>query len=194
MKEVYTLEDHLKYNSEDTKRIVLKVFPHIQKFYDLEDVKQHMYERFHKNRTVQRWDCDKPAKYSTYMYRCISNFILSYYPKKPSYANRLISDSISLETPVAVDSSMTIGDTIADKEVKQDMLLDLPHIRTSLAKASNKRQKRKVALDELFEFYLKGYTDTEISRAKNITVAGVGCAKRDLRKVMVNIGVTSLCY
>lgn len=90
------LGDFVRLNDKDVEKIIFKVYPKINMFHDIEDVKQHLYLSFVRLKTIEKWDLSKGGSFSTYIYRCISNFLASYYRKQKREKTKF-KECISLE-------------------------------------------------------------------------------------------------
>jgi DNA-directed RNA polymerase specialized sigma24 family protein len=180
MKTVYSVEDFFKYNHQDLLNIMQKSNKMIFINHDHQDITQHFYLHAHRTQCIQRWDENKTASFSTYMFRCISNFIRSYYykPKKEIRAfKECLSLSNSLDGQEGQASFMERVIDPVDHEGQSDLKLDMIKFDKYLKSLS--LSKRKLTLHNLLQFYIQGYTDMDIHReVSNITVAGIGVQKR----------------
>lgn len=182
---VKTLADFVKYNDKDLTRIIYKCFPKSKwKNYEMEDVKQDCLYRFARVNTVERWDPEKAACFSTYMFRCIHNFIHSYYLNDSS-REHVVHNSISLdrdrgEEGNPVDLHHYLEGT--NYNSISDLGLHLSGIHKLLVEHDKIDIPRSIKLSSLLEKICEGKKDQEIADEIGITCAGIGGAKRTLLK------------
>lgn len=188
MKTVTTLADYVKHNDTDTRKIVRRVYPQIENFHDLDDVIQNMYVRFEVANTVGRWDPNNTAKFSTWMYTCISNFIGAYY-RKASVNEHGRRNTLSLDWNVGGSDTkgnytsfaeiLDVGDSNLD-----DFFINLKQIRVLLKEFDKVSANPKISSVKLLDYYLKDWTDSEIADAVGMTCAGIGASKKVLRTLV----------
>ena len=94
MKMVRNVTDFYIHNDKDICNFIRKFFPKVLEYYDIEDIKNEIYERLHRKEYVQKyaplyigvdienntWEIKRSkAKFSTYIYTFVKNYVWSYY-------------------------------------------------------------------------------------------------------------------
>jgi len=96
MKLVRNVTDFYLNNDKDISNFIKKFYPAVLDYYDIEDIKNEIYERLHRKQYIQKyaplyigidtknnsWEVKRAkAKFSTYIYTFVKNYVWSYYNK-----------------------------------------------------------------------------------------------------------------
>ena len=187
MKTVYNVEDFVKYNDIDARRIIKKVFPKVEDRYNMEDIVQHLYLTFFRLKTIERWDPNATASFSTWIYKCISNFLASYYlhvTKKEKDRTSTLSLDFEMADRRGSARKVTLHDFVGAEDPYMNYSLYVTQISKLLKRYTACDIKRTVPYYDQFKYYCNGHSDSDISEAFNLTIAGVGNNKRNLRKLI----------
>lgn len=119
---------------------------------------------------INRWD--EKRKFDTFLYSCLLNKFKSEMTKRNRQKRLADKMAISLETQICDDSSMTIGETIADRRIKS--FDDVDDIFNDCEKKYSKKSleylKRLSYLQkEVLRFTIAGYSVKEIKEKLHIT-------------------------
>lgn len=119
---------------------------------------------------INRWD--EKRKFDTFLYSCLLNKFKSEMTKRNTQKRLADKMAISLETQICDDSSMTIGETIADRRIKS--FDDVDDIFNDCEKKYSKKSleylKRLSYLQkEVLRFTIAGYSVKEIKEKLHIT-------------------------
>jgi len=181
MKMVDNLEDFVKYNDGDIRAFIHSKYKNALLVNEMDDICQGFYMRLAISDAVAKFDLSFNVKFSTYIYKCLYNYILAYEIHETG-SKRIIRNSKSLDYEID-ETGHTIHDIFEDENQIIDSGEDrvyLDQINDALSQLTYR--KRKVSSYMLFNYYREGYTDTEIAPLVDMTIAGVGSAKKILRR------------
>ena len=190
MKQVATLEEFAKVNHKEVTYIVKKFLrksPHL----DQDDAIQEVYLQMARRSIVERYDSSFGASFSTWVYGCIKNFLVSVVisPRKRDLFtyHALSLDGLFANSEGKGGSLLETLDTGVNDT--SDIRVRLKKYREVLLEYSISCEPRRRFLNSyhLFEFYQRGYNDSEIAKSVGCTAAGVGASKRTLRKILNGI-------
>jgi DNA-directed RNA polymerase specialized sigma24 family protein len=278
MKISRNLEEFYKLNDKDVNKLLHKHFKNILNRFNIEDIKNEIYERLLSKKYIENYRPFKifidtknniwefktaEAKFSTYIFTFMKNYILAYYGNRKNYEDWISLDEYcdrgvslnqnknfkKIKIPSEtydlseVDFSIDADDLLKKLEKKtkdkgtiiceNDLELSISKYLENYGKEGCEEEKiiacisektnnpekeikktisylleKKFLKDEvdtngkniyflndpdrrslynLFRYYLEGYKDKEISEKFNMTVAGVGALKRNLRKEIQNL-------
>jgi len=190
MKVARNVQEFYEYNDLDLTKIMAKDFFNIMERHSLEDIKNEIYEKLLKKTYIQdyrpfrfyideenrEWHVKKgEAKFSTYMYIFIKNYILAYYGKRKPYEN-LVSltgyddsgyNNTCERKIVFKDEGVTR--TNPDFMIEMERVMDRLEIKT-------KAKGTLICESEL-----------ELSIAKCVDNYGVdGCSEKELKSLLFN--------
>lgn len=185
MIECNTLEDFIRLNHTDVLKLFYVKFKNIlREDFTLEDCTQSFYLHLSKTKAVEKYDPNNEwgAKFSTYMFRIMSNFSFLIHggKHKKQYSATCSLDEI-------VFSNLTRMASIPSEEISENSNLsfDLKQIYHKLVEYDEtQKYAAKIKFSDLFKLYESGLTDSEISKKYEISTAAVGARKRILRQLV----------
>lgn len=184
MIECRSIDEFVRFNDDDVRRIIISNFKnvlHARHDLSLEDILQSFYLHITRSKAVEKFDKNYGVKFSTYMFRCIHNYMCAFQVKiKRRDRNFLAMDSLDEK----LDGHFSPHELIPDEEVGLS-LFDIEAVRNEIVRLEKKYPfPAKIKLSELYEHYCEGYTDVEIGKKFKISSAGVGARKRSLQKIV----------
>lgn len=192
MKVVRNVTDFYLNNDRDVSNFINKFYSTVLKYYDIEDIKAEIYERLYKKHYVENyaplyigvdpedgfWEVKRAkAKFSTYIYTFVRNYVCSYY-------NKIKPDELHTSLDAYNDSGY--DETSHNKIKMLESVLDhfTPTIGSDLKiELLNKLEKLKgnnkgtLVLDKGIDINVAKLLDS---------LGGKGCDKDSLIKVMSN--------
>lgn len=160
----------------DVKKIIHKKFANILGDGDITEVTNTFYLKMLESKTIEKFDPKFNVKFSTYIYTCLHNFMLSGY--KLPLNRQMEKENLSLD--MSMDDKTTMHHFIASEETDKDFDIDRKAIRNKLAKY----KRGKVNFDRIYELTQLGHTDPEIACILGVTATYVGIVKKDIREIL----------
>ena len=185
MIECSTLEDFVRLNHTDIQKLFYVKFNNIlREDFTLEDCTQSFYLHLSKTKAVEKFDPNNEwgAKFSTYMYRVMSNFSCLIHGGKHK---KQYSATCSLDEIVFSNLSRMSSLPIEEICENSNLSFDLKQIYKKLVEYDEtQKYAAKIKFSDLFKLYESGLTDSEISKKYEISTAAVGARKRILRQLV----------
>lgn len=178
MKNVDTLKEFILNNDRDLHNILIKCFrKFVMESDGIDDIKQDLYLNFLRNSTVEKFDPSK-GTFSNYIFKCVKNYLIAYksrYIEKYKFSfNKLDFSFDDASQEEALSSYLEIpGDDVLNK-------IFLKQVHNYLICSTLRNVK--IQLHQVFKGFLEGKLDKDISEETGMTVAGIGCIKRKIRK------------
>lgn len=186
MKFCTDLNDFIVHNDRDVRRIIISQFKNLvisRHDLTLDDFIQGLYLNMAKQNAVEKFNPEFGVKFSTYIFRCIKNYMIAFQVKISNKSRNFLS-AISLDDPQ--ERNCSLHETIGTDEIKSNLDIDAMY-REILKKESKHTYPSKLKLSKLYQLYVDGYKDAEISKMFSITPAAVGARKRSLQKIVATL-------
>jgi hypothetical protein len=150
MKVCRTLDEFYKYNDQDLTNIIIKSFKSVLNQISLEDLKSEIYLRLHQKKYIQgyrplsveivngTWYIKRAdAKFSTYIFTFIRNYIYAYY-------NKVDPNTTCLSLEDYTDSNYSKEANARLRITEKDNSLDNANLRLHIEKISKHLEKTKL--------------------------------------------------
>lgn len=196
MKFVTNLADHVLYNDRETELILCHVMnKNVLKTHELCDIKSHLYLSMLRTSAIEKYDPNNTTKFSTWVYRIILNFYISYY-SQPGSREKVVMNSISLDAPIGDHNGEREGQDNRVGYYLSTQTNDNSFIETNIGLNQSLKYlreydlycgKRRLPHHKYLEYIMKGYSDTDISLETCMSVAGLGQQKRELARILKKI-------
>lgn len=176
-----------KGNLDDIRKIIYTKFPNYLQKHDMDELINHFVVSCLHSKSIERFDPSYEVKFSTYMYRVLSNCLIIFDRKIFLHADKFTSLDVPVNNFQGGVGSHMLHDIVPkddeddfdhpEKNVLRDNITSyLKESKIMLSKAHN------LTAYEFYTYYLEGWTDKELSDKFNYTVAGIGAMKKRLLK------------
>jgi|GEM_PF-6298442 len=189
MQHTSDLTDFIKQYDDQISKIIMTRFFGIVTSDNRDEIKQDFYVTMHRRNILGRYDPQRGAAFSSYIFRCVGNHILAYRYKYGHQSSDALSHCADLKT--YDDQKEDVLDGVSSDPRYESPETALIH-GIDLSSAERRLQKQTMTSRNtkranrtsgyLFQKYKQGWTDREIAEDLGITVAGVGAIKRKLRR------------
>jgi len=154
-------------------------------------MKSDLYLHFCRSKVIERFDKSFKVKFSTYIFRCVSNYILAYY--NTVHYLRKNSNNISIDDytdsffkkDYSKKKLMLPSFNTFEKDL--NLKMDLAKIELSICKKKRMTGHLKSQLFKALEGYREGLTDKDLAFKMDMSVAGIGVLKKKLRVIVGEI-------
>lgn len=172
-------------NLVDLKAFILSKFYKQAQEYGVENLISSFAVQAIRVKMVDKYDPEKGTKFSTWMYKCLSNHIIAYFCNKTN-RDKNFESCLSLDVPAYNNGSpTTFHETaqVAESFHDSDKYTILDNRRDIQLILSTKKNSTCISFLDLFNRMARGETEKDIADSLNVTIACIN--QRKIKMVAV---------